>query len=192
VKPIVSIAFLAGAVLSATAFGGPSLTYAQETSRQPKQNTQQKQSAKAHKVWTEDDLGSIRSRGDVTVAAAQNPTVPASTETASAPTPAATSTSKAPTGKRALSNPKTTDEADRMIDWEQRDIDSQQQYVDQVQEQLDRAPADQKEQLQKVLAERQQILADVRREQQELIAQKKLLDKKSAGGASAASTQPPQ
>jgi hypothetical protein len=164
------------------------LSSAQDATKQPGQ----KAPSKPHKVWTDDDLGSIRRRGDVTVAAAQNPTIPASAEAAPAPTPAATwsSTAKA-TGKPALSNPKTAEEADGMIAWEQRDIDSQQEYVDQVREQLEQAPADQKEHFQKILADRQRILADVRREQQQLIAQKKQLQKKS-GDSSVASSQSPQ
>jgi hypothetical protein len=109
-------------------------------------------------------------------------------------TPAATAESKKPEGKSAfktgpdaLAHPKTADDADRMIAWEQRDIDSQQEYVDHLQEEMDHAPADQKEQLQKTLTDRQRTLADTRREQQQLIADKKLLQKKSSGEASASS-----
>jgi hypothetical protein len=79
-----------------------------------------------------------------------------------------------------------------MIAWEQRDIDSQQEYVDRVQEQLDQAPADQKEHFQKMLAERQRILADVHREQQQLMADKKTLQKKSSGGSTVAASQSSQ
>jgi len=79
-----------------------------------------------------------------------------------------------------------------MIAWEQRDIDAQQQYVDRVQEQVDQAPADQKEHFQKMLAERQKILADVRREQQQLIADRKALEKKKASQGNLAASQSPQ
>jgi hypothetical protein len=79
-----------------------------------------------------------------------------------------------------------------MIAWEQRDIDSQQEFVDRLQTQLEQAPPDQKEHLQKSLAEHQQSLADTRQEQAALIAQKKLLQKKAAGETSAASSQSPQ
>ncbi len=181
---------------SATLFAA-SLTYAQDAPKQSGQSAssarQQKAASKPRKVWTDDDLGSIRRRGDITVAAAQNPQMPVSADAAAAPAaaPAAkTSAASQPAGKAALSNPKTAEEADGMIAWEQRDINSQQEYVDRVQEQLDRAPADQKEHFQKILAERQQILADTRREQQQLIAQKKTLQKKSESGSSVASAQP--
>ena len=180
---------LAGAVLLTA-----SVSNAQDATKQSGQSASSgRQQKVARKVWTDDDMGSVRSRGDVNVAAAQNPTVPTSAEAAPAAKPAATSPSTAQaqgTGKKALSNPKTAEEADSMIAWEQRDIDSQQQYVDQVQQQLDQAPADQKQRLQKFLAERQQILADVRREQQDLIAQKRALQKKSGDTSVAASTQP--
>jgi len=180
-------------LLAGTAFVAAGLTFAQDATKQSGQNApsahQQKAPSKPHKVWTEDDLGSIRRRGDITVAAAQNPAMPVSADAAAAPA-TKRSTAALPAGKAALSNPKTAEEADSMIAWEQRDIDSQQEYVDRVQEQLDQASPDQKEHFQKILAERQQILADTRREQQQLIAQKKTLQKKSAGGSSVASAQP--
>src|ERR1700720_957005 len=74
---------------------------------------QQKAPAKPRKVWTDDDLGTIRSRGNVTVATAKTPTmpVPASPEAAPASKPSA---AKQPAGKPALSNPKTAGEADGM------------------------------------------------------------------------------
>ena len=182
-------------LLAGTALVATGLTYAQDATKQSGQNApsahQQKAPSKPHKVWTEDDLGSIRRRGDITVAAAQNPAMPVSADAAAAAAPATKRSAAAlPAGKAALSNPKTAEEADGMIAWEQRDIDSQQEYVDRVQVQLDQAPPDQKEHFQKILAERQQILADTRREQQQLIAQKKTLQKKSAGGSSVASAQP--
>jgi len=182
-------------LLASTAFVATGLTFAQDATKQSGQKApsahQQKAPSKPRKVWTEDDLGSIRRRGDITVAAAQNPAMPVSADAAAAPAPAAkTSAAAQPAGKPALSNPKTAEEADSMIAWEQRDIDSQQEYVDRVQEQLDQAPPGQKEHFQKILAERQQILADTRREQQQLTAQKKSLQKKSAGGSSVASAQP--
>jgi hypothetical protein len=92
-----------------------------------------------------------------------------------------------------LSDPKTVDDADRMIAWENRDIDSQQEYVDRLQTQIETATTpDQKEHWQQILAERQKILADTRREQQELVAQRKALQKKPVGDSSVASSQPPQ
>jgi hypothetical protein len=154
---------------------------------------QQKAASKPHKVWTDDDLGSLHRSSGVTVAQAHPESEMPGRQGGADPSTLAAEANKPESkpavklGPDALAHPKTTDDADQMIAWEQRDIDSQQEYVDRVQEQLDQAPPDQKEHFQKVLAERQQILADIRREQQQLIAEKKLLQKKNAGDSAAAS-----
>ena len=184
-------------VLAGTTLIMAGLAFAQDGAKQPDPNGpaahQQKTPSKPHKVWTDDDVSTIRRRGDITTATAENATLPvakdAPPETA-AKKPAEKST--LPSGKAALSNPATLAEADEMIAWEQRDIDAQQQYVDRVQEQLDQAPADQKEHFQKMLAERQKILADVRREQQQLVADRKALEKKKASQGNLAASQSPQ
>src|SRR6266481_6516171 len=185
-------------LLVSAVLGSATMVCGQDTSGQADQKNaarQQKAASKPHKVWTDDDLGSLHRSSGVTVAQAHPESempkaqdAPDSAPVAEAKKPQSKSALK--TGPDVLAHPKTTDDAEKMIAWEQRDIDSQQEYVDRVQEQLDRAPADQKEHFQKILAERQQILADTRREQQQLIAQKKTLQKKSAGGSSVASAQP--
>jgi fibronectin type 3 domain-containing protein len=194
-RSLVRSMLVMGAVLT-----GATLACGQDTSGQADQKSaarQQKAASKPHKVWTDEDLGSIHRSSVVSVAQAHPesamPTPQGGTDAPPAAEGKRTIENKSAlkAGPDVLAHPKTTDDADKMIAWEQRDIDSQQEYVDQVQEQLDKAPADQKARLQKVLAERQQILADVRREQQQLIAEKKLLQKKSAGDSSA-STQSPQ
>ena len=185
------------AVVTVAAAAATGVNYAQDATKAAGQKSssaaQQKTTSKPRKVWTDDDLGSLR-RNDISVAAAQTPTIPASPDAASAAAPKQTQAGKpsVPRKEAALSNPKTVDEADGMIAWEQRDIDSQQQFVDHVQSELDQAAPDQKERLQKVLAERQQTLADTRREQQDLIARRKLLQKKSAADSSVAASQQPQ
>jgi len=183
-------------LLTSVVLSAAGLVHAQDASKPDKKQAsaaQQKPASKPHKVWTEDDLGTIRSRGDITVAAAQTPTIPVTADANQpAAAPAKTSAPAKPVGKPALSNPKTAGEADDMIAWEQRDIDSQQEFVDRLQTQIEQAPPDQKERLEKSLTERRQYLADTRQEQQQLIAQKKLLQKKPANDTSAASSQPPQ
>jgi hypothetical protein len=178
--------------------GGAALVRGQDATGQSNQKNaarQQKAAAKPHKVWTDDDLGSMHRSPGVTVAQAHPDSempkaqgAPDSAAAADAKKPASKSALK--TGPDVLAHPKTTDDAEKMIAWEQRDIDSQQEYVDRVQEQLEQAPADQKEHLQKVLTERQQTLADTRREQQQLIADKKLLGKKASGDTSASAQSP--
>jgi hypothetical protein len=187
--------YLRSMLFAGAALIAAGLTYAQDEAKQsdpkPPLSHQQKAPAKPHKVWTDDDLGTIRSRGNITVAAAQNPAMPvaAGTEPSPAVKPSASPHSA---GKAALSNPKTAAEADGMIAWEQRDIDSQQEFVDRLQAELEQAPPDQRERLQKSLAERQQYLADTRQEQQGLIAQKKVLEKKHSDEGNLAASSSPQ
>ncbi len=184
------------AVITVAAAAATGVNYAQDATKAAGQKSssaaQQKTTSKPRKVWTDDDLGSLR-RNDISIAVAQTPTIPVSPDAAPAAAPKQTQAGKpsVPGKTAALSNPKTVDEADGMIAWEQRDIDSQQQDVDRVQAQLDQAPPDQKGRIQKVLAERQQTLADTRREQQDLIAQRKLLEKKSSADTSVAAARQP-
>ena len=183
---------LAGALLATTVSA-----YAQDSTKPSDQKgRQQKPAAKPHKVWTDDDLGSLHRAGGLAISSTAAPSSPSTADAATTPAKPA-DTGKADSGKPLkdhpplLSNPKTPAEADGMIAWEQRDIDSQQEYVDRLQAELEQAPAERREHLQSVIAERQQVLADTRREQQQLIAQKKTLEKKSPGGDNvAAATQP--
>lgn len=186
-------AVLAGAVLATTVCAHP-----QDSTKPADQKArQQKPAAKPHKVWTDDDLGSLHRSGGLAISstAAPEPSGPSAADAAT--TPPKQADPKADTGKPLkdhpplLSNPKTPAEADGMIAWEQRDIDSQQEYVDRLQAELEQAPAERREHLQSVIAERQQVIADTRREQQQLIAQKKTLEKKSAGGDNVTATTQP-
>src|SRR5712671_1993055 len=192
-KSLVRAMLLVSAVL-----GSAIVVCGQNTSGQADQKNaarQQKAAAKPHKDWTDDDLGSMHRSPGVTVAQAHPESempkaqgAPDSAAAVDAKKPASKSALK--TGPDVLAHPKTTDDAEKMIAWEQRDIDSQQEFVDRMQDQIEHAPADQKEHLQKVLTERQQTLADTRREQQQLIADKKLLGKKPAGDSSASAQSP--
>ncbi len=185
-------------LLVSAVLGSATMVCGQDTSGQADQKNaarQQKAASKPHKVWTDDDLGSLHRSSGVTVAQAHPESEMPKAQGAADSAPVAEakkpqSKSALKTGPDALAHPKTTDDAEKMIAWEQRDIDAQQEFVDRIQEQLDHAPADQKEHLQKVLTERQQTLADTRREQQQLMADKKLLQKKSSGDSSASAQSP--
>lgn len=187
-------------LLVSAAFGSATLACGQDTSGQAdRKNAAQPQKAtpKPHKVWTDDDLGSLPRSSGVSVAQAhpesEMPKAQGTPESTALPeTKKAESKSTLKTGPDALAHPKTIDDADKMIAWEQRDIDSQQEYVDRLREQVDQAPADEKEHLQKVLADRQQILADTRREQQQLIADKRTLQKKNTSDSNETASRSPQ
>ena len=187
-------------LVTSTVFAAAGLSRAQDASKPQQKQTgasRQKTVSKTRKVWTDDDLSVLHRSSVVSVAQAhpetETPTAHTATEPAASPSSEKPNAkSSGPKGPDALAHPKTVADADKMIAWEQRDIDSQQEFVDRLQAELDQAPPDQKERLQKSLSERQQYLADTRQEQQGLIAQRKLLDKKSTGDTSTASSQPPQ
>jgi hypothetical protein len=185
---------LLGAVLaSAGMFSTANAAWAQGSS-QTKQNK-----PKPHKVWTDDNIGGS---GGVTVAAASNPTVssqpaaaasqdagqaPAQDQGAAKPDSGATQ-SKAATAPPVLSNPKSSEQADKMIDWENRDIAAQQEGLDKLRAQIADAPPDQRDRLEKLYDQRAQILIDTKNELKNLQEKKKSLEKAPAQ----ASAQPPQ
>jgi hypothetical protein len=147
---------------------------------------------KVHKVWTNDDLGSVRSPADTYTAekeAQASTTPPAAKPASSNDTPAPATPHSG--GPPALTNPKSVTEADSMIAWEGRDIEAQQGTIAQLQKQLDAAPPEQREALQKSLQQRMQILAETQKELEALQAKKESLQKPSPAGTNAAPASPP-
>jgi hypothetical protein len=167
---------------------------AQSNSQKPAPQQEQKPAAKTHKVWTSDDLGTLRSPADLYLEKEQKQ----ADEEAAAAQQAADSKQAAspkPAKKAApprLSNPKTPESADEMIAWEDRDIQAQTEYLAQLKQQLAEAPPEDKARLEKLVQERVQILAGTRQEREGLAGQKKELQKKLPASASAQSTRPPQ
>src|SRR5216684_1721133 len=106
------------AVITVASAAAAGVNFAQDAPKPAGQKSssaaQQKTTSKHRKVWTDDDLGSLRREGSITVAAAQTPTIPASPDAAPAAAPKQTQAGKpSVSGKAAaLSNPKTVDEAD--------------------------------------------------------------------------------
>jgi len=151
-------------------------------------------SAKPKKTWTDDDISALHppdSRAEQKQSQTQN----AGDESKNPPSTQNTSGSKEPPRDKPplLSDPKTVESADKMIAWEERDIAAQEEFVARLKTQLESAPVENREHLQKLIIERQQIIADTRKERDGLVAQRKGLEKKVAGtpaGESAA--QPPQ
>jgi hypothetical protein len=130
---------------------------------------------KSPKVWTDDDLGShsaapaSSSNQTASTSASQEAATPNQTPAAAAP--------RSGGAPAVLSNPKSLDDADKMIAWENRDIDAQQEGLQKLKAQIDAAPADQRERLTKLLEQRTQILADTRNELKNLQEKRKALDK---------------
>ena len=181
---------LASATLVITA--GSSALFAQDFSEMAYKETSGKTAShppkKVHKVWTDDDMASVKTAADryqdqkqalADQQAAANAAAPAQAKQQKTTTP-----DKKVGGPAALSNAKSAEDADRMIAWEQRDIDAQAEFVDKVSAELSQASTqEERERLQKRLAERQQILEQVKQEHAALVAQKKELLKRAAAGA---------
>lgn len=131
---------------------------------------------KSAKVWTDDDLGTPSAAAAATNSIQSNsPSV--SQEPAASSQPAAAASPKTGGAPPVLSNPKSLEDADRMIAWENRDIDAQQEGLEKLRAQIAEAPEDQKERLRKVYDQRTQILADTRNELKNLQEKRKTLDK---------------
>jgi hypothetical protein len=141
---------------------------------------------KKHKVWTDDEVSTLRTPADSYVEQKQA----AEAASAAAAAVAAQEAKSRPKsdkhvgGPPALSNPKSTDDADRMIAWENRDIDAQQEFIDKLRAQLQQATPEDRDQLEKDLAKRVHMLEVTQKERDTLATQKKELGKKAAPGAS--------
>ena len=171
----------------------PVVASAQETASSQKAAASEKPESKAapqkvHKVWTNDDISSVRSPSD-NYSEEQKALAARS---AAAAKPASTNDKTAPAslpqhgGPPALTNPKTVNEADSMIAWENRDIEAQQGTIAQLQKEIDQAPPEHRGALQKSLQERTQLLADTQKELQALQAKKETLQQKPSAGTNAA------
>jgi hypothetical protein len=171
---------------AAVAVGFAAAAQAQGDSQKPAPRAgRQKPASKSRKVWTNDDVSSVRSPADSYVDAKYTQ----ADGTADSKQPAAAKPAQHAAAP-ALSNPKTVDDADKMIAWEKRDVDAQTEYVELVKKQIEEAPQEDKERLKKVLQERMQILADTRSEMETLVKQKKELQKKPGANSNDAAAQP--
>lgn len=133
---------------------------------------------KTHKVWTEDDLGTMRKPADIYAdreAAQTQAAAPA--QDADATKQTSGSKPDKPPKVAPLAHANSVDDADKKIAWEERDIQGQEEFIDRIQQELGQAPPDRKEHLQKVIEEHKQALADTRRELEGLKAQRKQLEK---------------
>ena len=154
---------------------------AQNNSQNAASQTEQKPAAKSHKVWTSDDMGSLRSPADVYL---ENEQKKAADDAAAAKLAAENKQAaagatpvKKPQPPR-LSNPKTAQAAEDMIAWEDRDIQSEVEYIAQLKQQLPNETPDRKPRIEKLIQQHEQQLAETRQERAGLAAQKQALEKK--------------
>jgi len=175
-------------VLAAVACSAAAQAQGDSQKPAPPAATKKKPAAKSHsrKLWTNDEVGSLRAPENAYMDAKYS-----QADGAADSKEAAAVKPRPHVAAPALSNPKTVDDADKMIAWEKRDVDAQTEYVERLKKQINEAPQEDKERLNKVLQERIQILADTRGEMETLVQQKKELQKKAAADGNNAATQPP-
>lgn len=130
----------------------------------------------AHKVWTEDNISTIRTQADVTIDAQDRQTVnnaaAAQEQEASEKQPAA-DPSKPPAKKAPLSQAKSVEDADAKITWEKRDIQGQEEYIASLEQRLSSATPEERAHLQQLIELHKQYIVDTRKEMQGLEEQKK-------------------
>ena len=152
---------------------------------------------KKHKVWTDDEVSTLRTPEDNYIEQKQAAEAAAAAAAAAAAQQAkSTPKSEKHVGAApALSNPKSPEDADRMIAWENRDVDAQQELIDKVRTQVEQATPETREALDKDLTKHIKMLEDTKKERDALVAQKKELQKKASPEAKpvdSASTSTPQ
>lgn len=175
---------------SATALGLSSAAFAQSDSQKSATPSKHhKQAPKKEKVWTNDDFASAPAPAP----AKESQTEPSgSSEQPVVANPSTAAKQIKGGAPPVLTNPKSLDDADKMIAWENRDVAAQQEFVEKIRKELDEAPADQKERLTKLLQERMQILADTRTELKNLQNKKKDMENPPAPSTTAAAEPPSQ
>ena len=182
-----NILFFGAILASAVVLGLGSAAFAQSDSQNATPTKKVKPGPKPRKVWTDDDFGSTRTP------AATRENQAASSGASQEPAAANQSTDSKPHAggvPPVFTNPKSLEDADKMIAWENRDIEAQQESLEKLKTQIAEAPADQKERLTKVFEQRTQILAATRNELKNLQTKRKDLEKPPAGNQTA-SAEPP-
>jgi len=166
-------------------------TQASQTVAPPK-STEKAPAKKVRKVWTDDEVKTLRTPEDNEIEKEEAQ----SAESAAKQEPAATAEKTNKPEKKgppaALANPKSSEDADRMIAWEDRDIAAQEEYIERVQKQLQDAPVEDQDRLRNLLQDRIKILQQTRQERKSLQQKKEEITQKPPAGDNAAeSAQPP-
>jgi hypothetical protein len=187
------------AVLCAAA-AGPSCAQDSQTAKSSQAAKDSSSAPKKHKVWTDDEVSTLRTPEDNYVEQKQAAEAASAAAAATAAAAAKQATSKPKTEKHvggppALSNPKSAEDADRMIAWENRDVDAQQELIDKLRTQVEQASPEDRDREEKNLAKQTGILEQIKKERDALMAQKKEFEKKAGSETKpvdSASTSTPQ
>ena len=166
------------------ATGTPSLAQDSQNATTPQAAAKDTSSPKkAHKVWTEDEVSTLRTPEDNYLEQKQAAEAAANAAAAAQQAKSKPKAEKHVGGPPALSNPKSPDDADRMIAWENRDVDAQQELIDTLRTQVEQAGPENREALEKNLTKHVQMLEGTKKERDALMTQKKELEKKASSGA---------
>jgi hypothetical protein len=179
-KRKILITFGCAAILFA-ATGTSSLAQDAQDAKSSQAPAKDSSAPKKHKVWTDDEVSALRTPEDNYIEQKQA----AEAATAAAAAAAAQQAKSTPKSEKhvgappALSNPKSPEDADRMIAWENRDVDAQQELIDRLRTQGEQAGPENREALEKDLAKHIKMLEDTKKERDALATQKKELIKKA-------------
>ena len=163
----------------------PLLAQDSQNTTSPQAAAKDSSASKKHKVWTDDEVSTLRTPEDnyVEQKQAAEAAAAAAASAAAAQAKSKPKSEKPVGGPAALSNPKSADDADRMIAWENRDFDAQQELIDKLRTQLQQANPEDRDTLEKNLAKQIGTLEQIRKERDALAAQKMELEKKPTSGS---------
>ena len=142
--------------------------------------------AKPKKVWTEDDVTTLRTPADQyaeqkaaqeEAAAKAKAAADADAATRNATPQAAKRQPVKPPSHKALVDPKNVEEADGMIAWENRDADAQSDYIRQMQEKASASSGAEREHYLAEKARMEHVMAQTQQELKALKTQKAELEK---------------
>ena len=176
-KRKIFITFGCAAILFA-ATGTSSLAQDAQDAKPSQAPAKESSAPKKHKVWTDDEVSTLRTPEDNYIEQKQ---VAEAAAAAAAQQAKSTPKSEKHVGAApALSNPKSPEDADRMIAWESRDVDAQQEFIDKERTQVEQAGPENREVLEKDLAKHLTMLENTKKERDALVTQKKELEKKAS------------
>ena len=177
-----------GTVVAAIALAGSSAAAQAPAQTAPKE--QQSQAPKKPKVWTDDNISSVRSSSDVY----QDQQASEKTaQQASEPQQAATTAKNATDdGAWPIPQAKSAKEADDLIARDKQNLQDQQEYIQQTEKELATAPDSDKKRLQWRIQSRSDVVSRLQRDISALQTQKDTLAKQPQPGANSNAAAQPQ
>jgi len=172
------------AVTLVIAYGGVARAQsASQTTDSTASAKKQKPAPKAtHKVWTEDNISTVRTQADKVIDSSDRQQQAANEAAEAAAQEAAqkqvSGDPAKPVKKAPLSQAKSAEDAQAKIEWEKRDIQGQEEYISSLQDRLSSATPEEKAHLQQLIQVHKQYIVDTQKEMQGLEEQKKNFQKK--------------